>query len=111
MSEQKYTLVELALPSDLVTSDVEAFIKEVKKIVALYAAKNKDYGNAFLNSFIKFGPMYPLSRLDDKLNRLVTILKNGDIFVKEESVKDTLMDIAAYAIMSLVAFNKQNDTV
>lgn len=107
----KYKLIELALPSDLVTSEVESFVTEAKEVIALYARKNKDYGNAFLNSFTKFGPMYPLSRLDDKLNRLVTITKNKNIAVESESVKDTLMDIAAYALMTLAVINKQDDTV
>ena len=100
-----------ALPNEILTKDIEAFTRKAVEIIELYAKKNKDYGNAFHASFIKWGIMYLLSRLDDKLNRLTTITKNGSTAVTEESVKDTLMDIAAYALMGLVELEKQNETV
>lgn len=108
MSETKFFV---SLPDETLTKDVEAFAKKAVEMVELYAKKNKDYGNAFHHSFVKRGPVAMLSRLDEKLYRLDNIIKNGETAVEEESVMDTLMDIAAYAIMGLVEFSKQNDTV
>lgn len=100
-------LKQMGVPSTLITGDVVAFTKKIEKIVQLYAKKNEDYGNAFHTSFTKWGMMYLLSRLDDKLNRLITITKNGNSAVSSESAMDTLMDLAAYSIMGIVEIQKE----
>ena len=41
-------------------------------------------------------------RLNDKVNRLKNLFKNGENFVKDESVEDTFMDIANYGIIGLL---------
>ena len=41
-------------------------------------------------------------RLNDKVNRLKNLFKNGKNFVKDESVEDTFMDIANYGIIGLL---------
>lgn len=37
--------------------------------------------------------------LPDKFNRLENLILNGECEIKDESIKDTLMDLANYAIM------------
>lgn len=72
------------------------------QMVELQAKKNKDYGNAFTSSCNKYGPVSALTRLNDKLYRLDTLLYYGcQANVKSESVKDTLTDLAAYALMTI----------
>lgn len=46
-----------------------------------------------------------VTRMLDKLARISSFIKNGDLQVKEESVEDTLMDLANYSII-LSAFIK-----
>ena len=41
-------------------------------------------------------------RLNDKINRLKNLFKNGENFVKDESVEDTFIDIANYGIIGLL---------
>lgn len=66
----------------------------------MYAEKNSDYGNNFAKVRAEF-PNSILIRLSDKLERLKTLYKQ-DAKVKDETIEDTLMDLANYAIMELV---------
>lgn len=43
-----------------------------------------------------------LIRLNDKLNRLETLMNGAEQHVSDESVEDTLLDLANYCIMELV---------
>lgn len=69
---------------------------------ALYAAKNHDYGDAFGKSFKDWGMTMACIRLSDKLNRLTALSKGEKALVRNESIDDTLMDLANYAIMTLI---------
>ena len=71
------------------------------ELIALHERKNKDYGGAFYNTMRKFGIAALLIRLDDKLSRLISVTKNGNNEVTDESIEDTLKDLASYAIMGL----------
>lgn len=67
----------------------------------LYARKNRDYGNSFDKSMDKFGLVVSAIRIGDKVNRLQSLVaKKGQAEVKDESVADTFMDLACYAIMT-----------
>lgn len=68
----------------------------------LYKAKNQDYGDSFSKSYKEYGLTMSLIRLEDKLNRLKSLNKNGNAQVKDESIQDTLMDLANYSIMTLI---------
>ena len=68
----------------------------------LYDAKNRDYGDSFGQSFQKWGLPMACIRLGDKLNRLESFAQKKDMHVSDESVEDTLRDMANYAIMTLV---------
>ena len=68
----------------------------------LYKAKNEDYGDSFGKSYKEYGLTMSCIRLEDKLNRLKSLNKNGNAQVKDESIQDTLMDLANYAIMTLI---------
>lgn len=64
-----------------------------------YARKNHDYGNSFHKVREEF-PNAVLIRLMDKLERLKA-LYNSPALV-DESIEDTLLDLANYAIMEVV---------
>ena len=68
----------------------------------LYKKKNQDYGDSFSKSYKEYGLTMPCIRLEDKLNRLKSLNKNGNAQVKDESIQDTLMDLANYAIMTIL---------
>jgi acetoacetate decarboxylase len=77
----------------------------------LYLRKNHDYGNSFSKTFAQFGLVSVAIRLTDKTSRLCTLAnaKSTDMQVPEESVKDTLRDLANYAIMAVVELDSKSD--
>ena len=81
---------------------VNAFEDVTISLRNLYDAKNRDYGDSFGQSFNKWGLPMSCIRLGDKLNRLESFAHNKNMQVTDESVEDTLMDLANYAIMTLV---------
>ena len=66
-----------------------------------YKAKNADYGDSFAQVRCKY-PNAILIRLNDKLNRLETLMNGAEQHVNDESIEDTLLDLANYCIMELV---------
>ena len=73
-----------------------------------YIKKNHDYGNSFGKSMDEFGIASAIIRMNDKLERLKTLSKKESM-VKDESVKDTLLDLANYAIMTVMYLKKHED--
>ena len=66
----------------------------------IYARKNHDYGDSFGKGYAEYGMVMAVIRLEDKLNRLKSLIK-AESLVKE-SINDTLMDLANYAIMTVI---------
>lgn len=65
-----------------------------------YATKNHDYGDSFAKTRAII-PNAILVRLHDKLNRLTTLMTGENAMVLTESIDDTLLDLANYALMEL----------
>ena len=84
---------------------VNAFEDVTLKLRNLYEAKNRDYNDSFGQSFEKWGLPMSCIRLGDKLNRLESFAQGKDMKVHDEGVRDTLMDMANYAIMTLIELN------
>ena len=73
-----------------------------KELVELHRRKNNDYGDAAHQSYKEFGITSYVIRLNDKMNRLKALTKPGATMkVQDESIIDTLKDLAAYAIMAI----------
>jgi len=70
----------------------------------LFARKNADYGDAFA----KFGVIGVLMRIEDKIQRSLSITRNGINLVNDEGIKDTLIDLHNYAAMALMLINDNN---
>lgn len=89
-------------------SDEQIFARYINNMLDVYKRKNHDYGNSFSEQYRKFGLLSSVIRLHDKLNRLqsFTKLTSDEMQVKDESVKDTLLDLANYAIMTIVQIDK-----
>ena len=95
------TVTAIAVPVELVDDKVETFSKIVTTMTELYAKKNHDYGNSFDEGCDKIGVAYPLGRLLDKLNRLIACMGKEDEMQVNESIEDTLKDLACYSVMTL----------
>ena len=74
-------------------------MKEIQqKGLELFERKNKDYGDAFA----KFGVVGVLVRIEDKIQRAISISNSGIVLVDDEGLKDTLLDLHNYAAMALL---------
>lgn len=72
------------------------------EINELYAKKNHDYGDSFHQTFVEEGMAMARIRLGDKFNRFKTLSRGGTQRVNDESIRDTLIDLANYAIMTVL---------
>lgn len=88
--------------------NVQKFMDITTNMTKTYAAKNHDYGNSFDQSLDKFGLIASIVRMGDKMNRLETLVTKK-AQVKDESIKDTLLDLANYSIMTVMWLNKNNN--
>lgn len=77
------------------------------KMSELYSKKNHDYGDAFGQTFAELGIISAITRISDKTNRLKS-LATKDQRVDDEKIEDTLMDLANYAVMTLVELKGTN---
>jgi hypothetical protein len=73
----------------------------LKELNELYAKKNADYGDSFHASYLEWGLTMSAIRLGDKYNRFCNLIKNPQK-VTDESIRDTLIDLANYAIMTVM---------
>lgn len=88
---------------------VERFQILTARLADTYRRKNADYGDSFGKSVEKYGIIAALTRMSDKWNRLENlILKGGDHLVGDESVLDTLIDLAAYALMTFIEVEEKD---
>lgn len=67
-----------------------------------YIKKNKDYGDSASKTFEEFGMVAYALRLTDKLNRFKQLTTSGEQSVSDESVVDTLLDLANYSLMAII---------
>lgn len=77
----------------------------------LYRRKNADYGDSFHISYMEEGMAMPRIRLSDKLNRFKSLTKRGRQEVEDESIRDTLLDLANYAIMTVLELDREKEAV
>ena len=107
-SDLKYWKAVLGpvVPEHLVTPEVVALRDQQNKMLSLMAKKNADYGNAFNKGCNKLGYRYGLSRMYDKANRLIHLIEDdfqgySNPNVEDESMFDTIQDLANYCNMLL----------
>lgn len=72
----------------------------------IYEKKNADYGDSFSKTFEEFGLTSSAIRINDKTERFKKLIKQ-DAQVQDESIKDTLLDLANYAVLTLMEMSKR----
>ena len=86
----------------ITTNRVEQMQKVQAEGLDLFKKKNADYGDAFA----KYGVIGVLMRIEDKIQRSLSITKNGVNLVKDEGIRDTLIDLHNYAAMALMLLDE-----
>lgn len=92
-------------------SESASKFKELTDIMyETYIKKNHDYGNSFDISMNEEGLAAARIRLGDKWLRFKKLSKGQETLVKDESIRDTLLDMANYAIMTVMWMDNQANT-
>lgn len=87
------------------TDRVQQMTDVQQEALELFTRKNADYGD----SFATFGPIGVIVRMQDKINRLVSVSKKEVSFVKDESLRDTLVDLHNYSAMAIMLLDEKNN--
>ena len=87
---------------------LKRFRQITDEMANLYEKKNADYGDSFGETYRRLGLVSAVTRIQDKCNRLCNLAVNkGGQQVKDESIRDTLIDLANYAIMTLIELEEE----
>lgn len=122
MQYKKITPEEICKRLDTIRINLEVFeendktlsntsahqFKDIAKgMIETYVRKNHDYGNSFDKSLDKFGLVASVVRIGDKMNRIESLVQKKAM-VQDESIRDTLLDMANYAIMTVMWMDNQD---
>lgn len=92
---------------------LEERVKRHKEIVEelnrVYEQKNTDYGDSFAESVREFGIVAALTRISDKYNRFKRLALGNRNLVGDESIRDTLLDMANYCIMLSMILEEEQE--
>ena len=91
------------------------FYELLNTIKNLHDAKKHDYGakedifaNFRLSALTGISPWNgSVVRMGDKYSRICSFIKNGDFKFKEENIKDTLLDMAIYSLITIVLYEQE----
>jgi hypothetical protein len=72
----------------------------------IYTEKNKAYGDAFGKTYQELGIISAVTRMTDKMERIKKLALGAE--QNDEPLKDTLLDLANYCIMTLIEMEVHN---
>lgn len=79
-------------------------MENIQKVaLEMFNKKSQDYGDAFA----KFGVIGILIRIEDKIQRALSITKNGITMLNDESIRDTLIDLHDYLAMGVMLLDEK----
>lgn len=91
----------------MINEEITIFTELTKAMSDTFAKKRHDYGQTTEETYKKFGPVSMLTRMHDKMGRLDTLLAGNDVnYVKDEKIEDTLLDLANYALITILEMRK-----
>lgn len=88
-------------------SDESAFQSNTEIMLDTFRRKNADYGNAYADNVADFGLIAAYLPIQNKCNRIKTLIKGNKPMVNE-SLRDSLLDLANYAVMFLIELDKMD---
>ena len=80
----------------------------LNKLADLYQTKNADYGDSVSETYRKYGMTSFLVRMEDKLNRVRTLV-NQEAKVQDEKIEDTLLDLANCEILAVIELKSKEE--
>lgn len=75
----------------------------------LYLRKSHDYGDSFGKTYKDLGIISAATRISDKYNRFIELAKGNKPLISTETIRDTLIDMANYALMTIIELENDKD--
>lgn len=97
---------EITLNDNQTKNPLKKYTDHLAKILQ---AKNVAYGDSFTKSVDDYGLKVIGIRLSDKYNRVKHLVNSGELKENDESLEDTLLDMAGYSILSLKYLNEHKE--
>jgi len=88
---------------------IERFKQMTEEMAKVYEEKNKKYGDNFAKTYTEYGKPVLCIRLEDKLGRLKQMLLKNQEETADETITDTLLDLANYAIMARIELERRDE--
>ena len=90
---------------------VERHREICEQLNKIYETKNHDYGNSFGETYKKLGIISAITRISDKYNRICSLATKSakERQVKDESIRDTLLDMANYCMMTVIEMDNEKE--
>ena len=85
------------------------FLEYTNYLANVLQQKNLAYGDSFSKSLDEDGLLVLKIRLGDKFNRVSSLIKRGELKENDESLEDTLLDMAGYSILGLKYLKEHED--
>ena len=90
--------------------DKKAYHSELcQRLHDIYCLKNAAYGDSFGDTYKKLGIISAVTRITDKYNRLVNLATHEDVKTGDESIIDTLVDLANYSLMTVMELENKDE--
>lgn len=106
--EQKRNMSQFDYSGPKFTDDELQFRDITEKMRETFLKKNHDYGNSFHETWDEFGDkgiITALTQISHKYHRLMNICLGTKPLV-DESIDDTLLDMANYCILTIMELKK-----
>lgn len=95
---------------EIIYNDQTKRVKEVfDECLDLFKSKNNDYDSSFEDGLDIFGISSPLSRIYDKVRRLISLLIKGNKRMVDENPVETFKDLLIYSAMTLAYYKKKEN--
>ena len=94
----------VVMTENIINNKVATHLAICKQLNQTYQEKNADYGDSFSETYQKLGIISAVTRISDKTNRLISLAgkPEAERLVKDETLRDTLIDLAGYAVLTLL---------
>lgn len=99
---------------------IENYKRLQADMLQTFVNKDSDYGDSFGKTFGKYGIVSAMTRMSDKMNRIDNLtsinfrshISDSDTKMKvDESIEDTLLDLANYAMLTYLEIHKFDEAV
>ena len=75
----------------------------------LYETKNAAYGDSFSRLYQEVGILSAATSIGHKYYRFINLAKNGKENFSYDGIRDTLIDMATYSLLSVMELDKEED--